>query len=312
MDALRFGGAVARALGFDTGDSRGVLHAAPKVWPAGTHAATQTPVYLALCPSEAQLLENLEGLAATQREPFILLAPTGNHRSEAVESFLQRQRCAFIPLARCLVPAARGGLSVTSPIQPILDRFALGLAEGKGLARTVEKIGRDIEAVAKGTYELRKENEELRRLQADGFFKFSLRVEGADFHAFAVIMALGTRKAAADYLKVPHRSFYDRVDKWPARGPDYQRMFRLIEWRKGSGRKMKLRLEDSLQSGEPGEAAENPETIEAVLTQIKEADSRSYPDILREILEAMMNQHPGNWQAVRDEVVGIITEEIPQ
>ena len=43
-------------------------------------------------------------------------------------------------------------------------------------------------------------------------FKFALRVEPEDFRAFAIIMALGNRKAAADFLKVPHRSFYDRVE----------------------------------------------------------------------------------------------------
>jgi hypothetical protein len=135
-------------------------------------------------------------------------------------------------------------------------------------------------------------------------------VDGEDFRAFAVIMALGNRKAAADFLELPHRSFYDRVEKWASRGKDYQRMFRLIEWRKTVGRKIKVRLEDSVQSGEPNDTAENPETVGAVLNTIATADNRDYPEIMRQILEALMAQNPKNWASVREEVVGILREEV--
>ena len=68
-----------------------------------------------------------------------------------------------------------------------------------------------LEAVARGDFELRSENDELRRLQEEGFFKFALRVEPKDFRAFAAIMALGNRRAAAKALELPVRTFYDRV-----------------------------------------------------------------------------------------------------
>jgi hypothetical protein len=41
-------------------------------------------------------------------------------------------------------------------------------------------------------------------------------------------------------------------------------------------------------------------------------DSRSYPDILREILKNLQRQNPGNWQNVRDELVELVKDEIPQ
>jgi len=66
----------------------------------------------------------------------------------------------------------------------------------------------------------------------------------------------GNRKAAASYLKVPMRTFYDRVERWTERGRECGRMFRLIGWRKRTGRRIKVRLEDSLQSGEPNDLAE--------------------------------------------------------
>ncbi len=182
------------------------------------------------------------------------------------------------------------------------------------LGKGVETMRLNIESIAKNEYELRQENAELQRLQAEGYLKFAAKINGGDFAAFIYIMAMGNRKKAADSLGVPFRTFYDKVDNWRNQGPEYRRMLRLVEWRKNVGRQLKVRLEDSLLSGEPNGRAENPETIRDVLTRMKdqEVDSRDYPAILREILEALSIQNPANWRAVNKEVVGIITEELPQ
>jgi len=191
-----------------------------------------------------------------------------------------------------------------------LDRFASGLATGDGLVKTVERIDRNIEAVAQDKYELRKENEELRQLNKDGYFNFAVRVNGEDFLAFAVIMALGNRKAAAEHLKIPARTFYHRVDQWAGRGKDYQLMLRYLEWRKRSSRHLKVELNPSLQSGEDGDQPENPETMADVLTEIKAADTKSYPALLAEVLEALKRQNGGNWTMVRQELVEMIKDEV--
>ena len=94
-------------------------HRAPGLW--------RTPVYLALCPNEGQLLLNLQCLFSVCREPFILLAPTARHRSELIGAMLQRERCAFLPLASCLSPEG-SGFRLIAPVAPVLDRFAAGLA----------------------------------------------------------------------------------------------------------------------------------------------------------------------------------------
>ncbi|HWV98525.1 MAG TPA: hypothetical protein VNZ64_02415 [Candidatus Acidoferrum sp.] len=188
------------------------------------------------------------------------------------------------------------------------ERMAVVKAVEAAMARFEGKL----EAVARGNCELRRENEELRTLQRQGFLKFALRVDGEDFRAFAVIMALGNRKAAADFLEVPHRSFYDRVEKWSGRGRDYQRMARFIDWRKKSSRRIKLRLEDSVQSGEPNDGPENPETVGEVLEAISAGDNRDYPAVLAQVMEALKAQNVKNWPAVRDELVGMIREEVAQ
>ena len=78
-----------------------------------------------------------------------------------------------------------------------------------------------------------------------------------------------------------------------------QRLYRFVEWRKKVGRKIVVPLGDSVQSGEPNDAPENPVTIDA-------ADNRDYPTILREILEALATQNPKHWA----EMMGIIREEM--
>ena len=55
---------------------------------------------------------------------------------------------------------------------------------------------------------------------------------------------------------------------------------------------------------------ENPETIRDVLKGISQADSRDYPTILRQFLEGLMAQNLGNWASVRDELVGIVKDEV--
>jgi hypothetical protein len=313
LDTRKLCGAVRAPLGFEPPpDDNAVVDGTRGTWPVGTYGQTRSPVFLTVRLTESDFVEELERLVSGQSEPFILLAPTERHKTSTVQGILQRQRCAFVPLCSSLALAGGGRFTATGSIQPILDRFGQGLAEGKGLVKTVEKMGRDIAAVAQGNYELRKENEELRTLQKEGFFKFALKVDGEDFRAFAVIMALGNRKAAADFLKVPHRSFYDRVEKWSARGKDYQQMARYVDWRKRSSRKIKLRLDDSVQSGEPNDAPENPETIGEVLDAISADDSRDYPAILRQVLETLRAQNGKNWAAVRAELLEMIEEEVPQ
>jgi hypothetical protein len=175
------------------------------------------------------------------------------------------------------------------------------------------KIEHHIEAVAHQQFELLKENEELRRLNKEGYFNFAVRVEGQDFLAFAVIMALGNRQAAAVHLGIPARTLYSRVSQWAKRGRDYQLMCRYMEWRKRSARHLKVDLNPSLQTGESDGQPENPETMGDVLTEIHAAAaSESYPTLLADVLQALERQNTGNWQGVRTELVSIIKAELSQ
>jgi hypothetical protein len=309
LDAARFGGDAARALGLTPAPLAKVVTGAPKAFRVGTFTETQSPVILMLCPSQGQLLANLQGVSGSCGEPFIVLAPTAQVRSELAGSFLQRERCAFIALDSCLAPNG-AGFQLATPMAPVLERFKDGLMTGRSLVKTVERIDRNIEAVAQNQYELRKENAELRQLNKDGYFNFAVRVNGEDFLAFAVIMALGNRKAAAEHLKIPARTLYHRVDQWAGRGREYKLMLRYLEWRKRSSRHLKVELNPSLQSGESDDQAENPETMADVLTEIEVAKNQDYPALLAEVLQALQRQNSGNWTAVRQELVEMIKDEV--
>jgi hypothetical protein len=301
---------IAECLGLSAPGNRKIAGA--RVERVGTFGPANSEVYLMFPSDAARMMREVERLFCAQPDPFVLLTPTGVHCSRDVESALRRQTCMHMALSRVVTVAKDGRFSAMPGTKGMLEAFATCCREGRGLAKTVERIDRNIEAVARRDYELEKEVSELRQFQADGFFKFALRVDGEDFKAFAVIMALGNRKAAADFLKVPHRTFYDQVEKWSARGKEYQSLVRWIDWRKRSGRKIKVRLEDSVQSGEPNDAAENPRTVEDVLDSISAADNRDYPAILAQVLGVLKEQNSKNWAAVRDELVDLIKEEVTQ
>lgn len=151
----RFGGELCRALGFEPATRIGASEAAPKLWRVGTQPQTGSPVYLALCPSEGQLLLNLQALMTVCGEPFIVLSPTARSRSELAGAMLNRERCTFIPLASHLATDGPGRFRVTATIEPVLERFKAGWLPRIVPAHSIDKHGHDREAVGP-RYSLRK------------------------------------------------------------------------------------------------------------------------------------------------------------
>jgi hypothetical protein len=160
--------------------------------------------------------------------------------------------------------------------------------------------------------ELQKENEKLNDMHAHGLLDFASDVDPEDFHAFAVVMALGNRNAAAEYLKAGRGTFYDRIARWESLGPSYQRMLRLRSWRKRVGRKIKLTLPDLDAAGSSGLTAANPGVLEEVLASISESESHDYPAVLRDVLRLVLLQGPENWKALRAELLALLRDELPE
>ena len=110
------------------------------------------------------------------------------------------------------------------------------------------------------------------------------------------------------------RRFYERVDTWQQREAVYQRMFGIVAARKKALGKGTVRLGQSVQSGGTGEEGENPEVLQGLVEQIKAGnlDQSGYPKLLQEILNALKDMSAENWRAIRDEIVPMIREEVPQ
>lgn len=308
VDTAKLRSGLVRALGLGTPSARQTLRARAEL--IGTYGASKARVYLMFPGDSSRMGREVERLFCEDPDPFVLLTPTGVHCAAEVESALRRQLCMHMALGEIVEGGQGGSLKANGTAGGLLGEFLKRAGEGRGLAKTVERLDRNVEAVARGQYELRKENEELKQLQADGYFKFVTRVEKEDFVAFAFIMAVGNRKAAAGRLGIPHRTFYDRVEGWLGRGKEYQRMHRLVEWRKAVGRKGKVGLGDVLQSGDSSENAENPTVIAEVVGRAMNESERDYPEILRQVLEALQAQNPKNWAAVRGELVEMLREEV--
>jgi hypothetical protein len=192
-----------------------------------------------------------------------------------------------------------------------------GAAVPEVLAQVVEKmdrVERGLEAVARGDYERYKEMEDMKGLLAGGLLDFVRRVDVEDCRGFIYILAYGDRAKAARELGEDQRRFYERVDAWETRGPDYRRMYRLVKCRKTAMSKGTVPLSGSLQWGGRQDEAENPETLEAALEEMRAGtlDQRSYPALLQEVLSALGDMDADNWQAIRGELVTNIKEEVAQ
>jgi hypothetical protein len=203
----------------------------------------------------------------------------------------------------------RGGVALARMAQEMV-----GLREqGVKLAGSVEKFGQALDTVARDKYELREENEqlvaerdELEGQQAEKFFGFAAEVSKDDFWDFALIMALGNRRKAATALQVAERSFYERVGNWSRnRNKGYQKMVRLMEWRKAVAR----RSEERLPSGDNDEAA-NPKLVKDLLEVMKAGDNLDYPALVKVIFVALRSQNRENWATVRGGLMEMIEGDV--
>jgi hypothetical protein len=309
LDLRLLGATVARLLGIEARAGHG-FNGVIRAEQIGVDGPLRSPVYLVVPAEPGELIRRVEALMAMQPAPFMLVTPTARHVTGDLEASLARHGCVHLALDGLLAPGPEGRLVAVGSIEPVRAEFGRRLTQGRGLVKAVERIDRNLEAVARREYDLTTENDELRRLKAGGLFDFSARVAPLDFQVFAAIMAVGNANAAAKVLKMPSRTVYDRLAKWSERGKDYLPLVRWIEWRKAVGRKIKLRLEESVQSGEPNDTPENPETISEVIDTISAADNKDYPAILLQIMEALKAQNAKNWAAVRGELVQMIEDEV--
>ncbi len=312
MDLRRLGDAIRFAFGFEPATSP-LNYRAPCSCRIGTYGPLHSPVIFLSPDDEPHFLREIEGLFEAHSQPFLLVTPTRGLYTPAIESAIHRQGCALLPCSVSLAIEADGSLRQTASIEPLLTDFIKRHTAPDTMSKTIESFGRNLEAVATEKRDLRRQNAELQALLDNGFLKFVTRVDATDFQALAAILLTGNRHSAAQALNIPTRTFYDKIAEWPSRGPEYRRMYRLVEWRKKHGRKITVRLEGSLLDAGKSDEPENPQTIAAILDTMRDKSASGGKDaLLKDIFEAIANQNPENWQDIQKEVLSILREEIPQ
>jgi hypothetical protein len=213
-----------------------------------------------------------------------------------------RQRCCLLPAAEPAIPIKNSKLKIQNscgtqlpvgekePPIPFGDvmRMVQGfggkldamMAEGRAW---VEKIGRDIEAVARNQSDLRKENEVLRRenaalakMQAEGLLTFVQKIDAESFQQGVTVLVHGDVSKAARALGLSDSTLRSRMARWPKRGKAYAALAEVVRWRKAI-------------KGEAGAAI-----AKRVASGVeREVD---YPALLRDVIEELGMLDPENWE----------------
>jgi len=152
-----------------------------------------------------------------------------------------------------------------------------------------------------------------RRGVAATLLEFVRTVEPRDFCCFVFLSAHGNLTQAAQELGMARSTLYERIESWATRGPQYQRMLKLIPCRKVGAVPDMVPLGATVESGERGGEAENADALAEILEQIEaQAEGqRDYPALLRDMQGALQAMEGRNWPAIRRELLTLIAEEIP-
>ena len=287
VDKLKFCGAVAREFKFEASpDGGGAYYSAPKIWPVGTYTRTRSPVYFCVCPSEELMLPNIEGLMNSQKEPFILLAPSQRSKSAAVQSFLQRQRCEFISLANSLALDGKGTFKETKSIQPILDRFAAGLADVPTIKPVLDGIHREIKSVRDERQALLSAKARLEQMHGEGLFGFVKIIDREARELFFAVLAAGDTAKASRDLEMKDSTLRSKIANWRKRGKPYVALAEFVRWRKSIKGQAGVEFAKRLASG-------------------AERDT-DYPALIRDVVEELEEFNSDNWEEKCDKLANLL------
>ncbi len=279
---------IAKALEFraPVGDKR----FGTRVESVGLHGSTNAKVYLMFPGDGARMMREVERLFCAQPDPFIVLTPTGIHCPREVETALKRQSCAHISLADALTWNGSSGFSARKSVRPMLERFASGMAHGNGLAKTVERIDRNLESVANQNQELRAAKARLEAMQAEGLFAFASKIDHDTLKILFAILANGDVAKASRGLKMSDSTLRGVIASWKRRGKAYVALADFVRWRKSIKGKAGKEFTQRLASG--GE---------------RDTD---WPAMVRDILEMLEQFNSDNWAEKCDQLAEVLREVV--
>jgi hypothetical protein len=215
------------------------------------------------------------------------MSPTQTHCTARVAGVLRQNCCAYIPLSAALALGPRGKFVRTNPIDEILAEFDRALvARGTGLVKTVERIDRNVEAVAKKNEELREANKRLEAMQAEGLFGFAAKIDADTLRIFFTILTKGDIAKASRELDVKDSTLRSIIAGWKKRGKAYAALEEFVRWRKSIKGQAGVEFAKQLASG--GE---------------RETD---FPSLIRDVLEELETFNSDNWIEKVDDLAGLL------
>jgi hypothetical protein len=289
MEFERFGDAIRQALGFAKPSAASYVSAGLRE--IATYSAAAVPVYLSLESTDG-LLRELTKLLGLRDCPFLVVTPTGSSWSPEVEAMVRPHAGGHISLSSVL-NASPNGFTSNGAIDPMLAEFAKRLTRGSNVATMVQRIDDNLQAIAKGSAELRLENQELKgakqqleRMLAEGMFAFTRKVDASSFKLLCTILAEGDVAKAGRKLGIGDPMMRYTLRQWKDRGGAYEMMLDLVRWRKKVGRKEELPLNDAILH--------------------ERAETADYPGLLSDVLDGLLSMTGENWQDLCAELAEMV------
>lgn len=292
VDFARLRRELARVLGLEA-DSRDPPH--PCLLPVGRWRAGQETLGVVLVGGNSpEVIERLlREIWQEGRLRHIVLLPSDREPRESAKAFLNRvewphycleERLELLPRNLRWRPGEevrwRAFLEGVSPldtiertlVRPVLDK----------LARSLEPVGERIAQVVS-------ENELLGKRLVDQLAMIAEQVDPTYFRKIMAVLVHGSVRAAARAEGIPNSTYYGYLKEQSARGGLHRKMLELVKIRRRAvGRRKLGSFKGDLLLHQGGSGAGGDTAL------------------LEDVVRALRDQNPDNWEDVRDEVLDLL------
>jgi hypothetical protein len=272
--------AVSSALGCDLRQAETDIEGTQQI---ATYGEACLPVVFAVPRSQRECELLVRQLIWHYSGNFVVLVPSTRFIDGNAQSALRKVNAGIFALESFVTVTEDGSLRSNRTAAELFGSCGqVGSApRDVGLVKTIEKIGRDIEAVARNTYELQTARARLEQMQGENLFRFVQKIDSDAFRIVCAILACGDVAKASRALEMKDSTVRDVIRSWERRGEPYRGLLRLVQWRKGSRIKGTVPFNDAM-------------------LHKKEESAREA--ILADVLDGLMGMTEGNWEDVCEEL----------
>jgi hypothetical protein len=215
-------------------------------------------------------------MIASVAGPFILMTPTEAQHSATVGAMQVRHGFLVLGLAPWLAITGPCAFELREPIDGVLAAFDQRLAAGPALVKTVERIDRNMEAVAKQKLDLSAAKARLEQMHGAGLFGFVQRIDREARELFLAILASGDVAKASRELRLKDSTMRSKIALWRKRGKPYVALAEFVRWRKSIKGQAGVEFAKRLASGAERDV--------------------DFPALIRDAIEELEMLDPENWE----------------